>query len=269
MTFLDAKYNAVSFQGHAKRLQPEIGRISKQEAKEELAETAWDAPLTGMRGIVSRIHQTKQFTIPNTNFPDNVAPPGHIYPTIPYPDENNLDLLPVIHQNAPDTTEMDEIFPIVIQFRHRKEDGTINRHEDNYIGVDNVFRLFLANPNIYDDGWGKCWKFTQADDPCTARLYPQEAAYILRQVQPLISPEKYTEYSQILMTYTNKFNEKFAPREGGRYRRTYKRKRGGANLVANPDAEDMFHEATDAVCALPPQQTAVSQKRRRTYKKRR
>ena len=281
---LDEKLKRINgLKEHAKRLQPEIGRISKQDAKDELVEAAWDAALTGMRGTLARIKDTRQFSVPNTNFPNNVPPPPPpanalavlVYPTIAYPGEGIPEQFPVLHQNVPNASEFGEETPVAVQFRHRMADNTLNRHQDNYIGIDNLFRLFMNNQDFALPAWGMCWMFTDTEHQCTARLYPQEAADILVKAQPLITPEAHAEYTQILNNYARRFNQKFAVAGGGR-RKTYRRKRAqrqkgsglsDTELVASPDAESMIPPVLDAECTLSPltRQTAKTRRHGRRH----
>jgi len=228
-------------------LNREIGRITKQEAQIELVEAAWDAPLSAMTGIIGRAQNRQRFNIPDSNFPPNVANNNVAAPSVPYPNAANPALFPVVHAEGYDPVAMEDV-PNAVQFRHRKADGTINNHEDTYIGIDTLFRNIFSD----DKPFGMCWNYAGG---CTARIYPQELASILTSAVGL-APEKRAEYQAILNSYSNRFDRHMAAAVVGGKRKTYKRRkqRGG-------ESDSMFPMATDAVCSLPMGNT------RRTYRK--
>ena len=231
------------------RLNNEIGRITKEDAHKELVESAWDAPLTGMRGIIERTLARQQFNHPNTKFPPNVANNNVAVASAPYPNAANPALFPVVHAEGYDPVVMEDVSNAV-QFRHRKADGTINNHTDTYIGIDTLFRNIFSD----DKPFGMCWNYAGG---CTARIYPQELASILTSAVGL-TPEKRAEYQAILNTYANRFDRHMAAAVGGGRHKTYKRRKQHGGL---DESESMFPMATDAVCSLP------APKSRRTYRK--
>ena len=237
---LDEKYKRMdALRNFAFLLNRQIGRITKQDAKYELVEAAWDAPLSGRAGTLERIHAAREFTIPTANFPPNIGNNNtRVYPPIAYPDSANPALMPIVHAEGMNAVGLEDV-PNVVQFRHRMDNGVVNNHIDNYIGLDTLFRSLVINP-----AFGMCWAYNEGRG-CTARLYPQELTATLQNATGL-TPEQRATYQGLLDTYTRRFDRVFA-----------------APAVGGGEEEPMFPEAVDAVCALPSKTPKSTTRRRR------
>ena len=103
---------------------------------------------------------------------------------------------------------MDEPGIEVIQFHHRRADGSEYNHEHSMISADTLQGFIKAHEHIYEENFGYCY-----DKACGARLYPEE-------IKRFVNPKVYEVYRRL-------FNEKFkAPK-----------KTGGARMNIFADAE--------------------------------
>jgi len=87
-----------------------------------------------------------------------------------------------------------------IRFVHKKKDGTVYRHtDDKLIGKDGL-TAFIKDmlPTFGMETFGYCF----ASPDCDGKLWPQD-------IQPYITDP------EVFATYKARFNEKFAPKEGG------------------------------------------------------
>ena len=173
---------------HARDLQAEVGKMGWWEAMDELCEEMWNAPMVRSRALKT-MQETKKFNIPNTNFPLTL-PPQNNAPNTPYTGE-----APIVH---PSETEaftnalyIDDVN--ILQFRHRRMNGTWNRHEgpgqqisrEGFVGW---LKSMLENPTAEE--FGKCWQYktraqqaalnaTQTTLVCDAVLHPAEVVAAL------------------------------------------------------------------------------------------
>ena len=173
---------------HARDLQAEVGKMGWWEAMDELCEEMWNAPMVRSRALKT-MQETKKFNIPNTNFPLTL-PPQNNAPNTPYTGET-----PIVH---PSETEaftnalyIDDVN--ILQFRHRRMNGTWNRHEgpgqqisrEGFVGW---LKSMLENPTAEE--FGKCWQYktraqqaalnaTQTTLVCDAVLHPAEVVAAL------------------------------------------------------------------------------------------
>jgi ankyrin repeat protein len=209
---------------YALELQDDIGKKTGEEAMDELVEAAWNAPLAKSKKY-ERMLASKEWNIKNTNFPEPPRPvnrpANNVAPNVkrPEPNASNANLQPLkLNRGTNNLYGEDDVE--VIQFRHRKADGTINNHEDAKISLENFVNWLddLTKKDFGTEPFGYCFMYPA----CNARLYPEE-------VKPFVSDELYNEYKQ-------KFNRKFGAATGGR------RQRGGGTF---------FVEATNATCVLP------------------
>ncbi len=168
---------------HAKELQDEVGKKDWWEAMDELCEEMWNAPMVRAMTLNTML-ETKKFNIPNTNFPLSV-PEITNAPNIPYNGQ-----LPFIHPEKTAMVEnaygMDDFN--IIQFRHRKADGTMNNHagpgqqisREAFVGW---LKDVMADPIAFR--FGRCWQFKTAAQltaltitekalMCDAILHPAE-----------------------------------------------------------------------------------------------
>jgi hypothetical protein len=130
---------------------------------------------------------------------------------IPYPDVAIPELLPVVYKEAPDgfidpTYSGDD--DNVVQFRHRRVDGTINNHANPATDMISKDMLLLKINSIILNGemqiLGTCWQ-----PECTAKMYPQELKHVLETSQYTDAAQK----GEDLATYEKyryEFNRKYA-----------------------------------------------------------
>jgi hypothetical protein len=133
--------------------------------------------------------EAKKFNIPNTNFPLTL-PPTENAPNVP-----NTAEAPVVHPS--ETEAFSNAMYIddtnILQFRHKRSNGTWNRHEgpgqqisrEAFVGW---LKSMLENPTAEE--FGKCWQYktrsqqaalnaSQKALVCDAVLHPQEVAAAL------------------------------------------------------------------------------------------
>jgi ankyrin repeat protein len=186
---------------HANLLNTMIGKITQKEAFDSLVEEAWNAPVfaSAMTKRATKIFmEGKRWNIPTTNFPTNMSlmrannSNNTVLPNIVRSAANLEALRPIFHEKGANAVMMNDDVP-VIQFRHRMADGTVNNHEDEFIGVTTLVG-WLENQvkNFGTEEFGYCWNYTGG---CTARLYPDE-------IKDFVPAELYEEYRK-------KFNKKF------------------------------------------------------------
>jgi hypothetical protein len=152
----------------------------------------------------------KKFNIPVERFPENRRGPN-IFPDVPYPNAGNAELLPVVYPEA--TEAYKNFFDVdeenIVQFRHRRANGTVNKHEGEGQQIAKSMLLGYLQSNMDDKlgaKFGMCWRFPYGD--CDARIYPEELLAIL-------DPENEEEMT-LYRQYKDGFNEKFyAGQRGG------------------------------------------------------
>jgi len=200
----------------AKKLQAEIGTMTHKEAQLRLLIAFWNAPLNPYAVEIAPFVAAKKWPDDNP-FPNNLPRPAEniarVYPPIPYPDAGNASLLPMVHARGRNFSAMEEVEP-AIQFRHRKENGAINNHEDEFIGLETLFDALdsmIAGHGDAESPFGRCVTGVVS---CTARTYPQEIAHILDTAVG-VPAETMRDYREALTTYTELFNKKFAAPAGG------------------------------------------------------
>jgi ankyrin repeat protein len=98
---------------------------------------------------------------------------------IPYP--GTPDLLPLVHEREPEgfvdpTGTNSEVVKDVVQFRHKRADGTVNNHD--HPETDMIEREFLMQTIQASlssgEKLGACWL-----QSCTAKMYPQELLHVI------------------------------------------------------------------------------------------
>jgi ankyrin repeat protein len=169
---------------HAKDLQDEVGKMDWWQAMDELCEEMWNAPMVKPERVLATMLETKKFNIPNTNFPLAI-PEITNAPNIPY-----NGLMPIIHPEKTETIEnawMTDDFNL-IQFRHRKADGTMNNHDGPSQQISReAFVGWLGNalgdPTAFS--FGRCWQFKT-----TAQLAALNAAEKARMCDAVLHPEE-------------------------------------------------------------------------------
>jgi hypothetical protein len=271
----------------ANLLQTQANKITAKEAKEYLIQEVWNAPLNISpikKQALQSFLENKRFNIPNTVFPSTINAENteniRFYPNIPYPNGAGADpLLPIVHTEGDDSVTMAPVRP-AIQFLHRRQNGEINTHEDEYIGLESLFNLLETRYAEYERGdggdIGMCWNYPD----CTAKIHPQEIQSILTRIDtnPDISAENKSRYREIYNVYKSTFNKIFEHQRGGRRatRRGRRKQKGGDNEV-NSEETPFFVEATDAACMLPRRGNATvaptarkrSTRKRKTLRRRR
>jgi len=268
----------------AKELMPQAGQMTLKDAKHQMITQVWDSVLNITPEEKARLETLlaeKRFNLPTSEFPIQPAPIPEtnnnnnlIYPNIPYNIGSGADiLLPDILEEGYNVTSLEDERP-VLQFKHKKRNGEINRHEGEYISVKNFFELLeRQNAGYKDERFGMCWNFPV----CDAQIHPQEVAFIIKTLKekatqyPEITDEDITHFEKIYNIYKNRFNRRFYVQSGGR--RTRRRQRGGENETIAIDVnEPFFVEATDAQCKLPRSTNTVATpatRKRKTFRKKR
>jgi hypothetical protein len=202
---------------YALEINQDAGKILKTQALEDLVEQMWNAPSYKTR-IIQEIEQTKTWNISSNKFPANKANETKEAnaPNIPRP-ATNVDLMPVLTVGE-DIITLDE--QQVVEFHHRKADGTVNLHEGNGISLES-FKEFLVrmNKSFGTQEFGYCWNYGSGAEQCTALLHPDEVKKAF---------ELFGEPNEDLVAeYRRQFNKKFQGRVGGSQtgRKTRKAKR--------------------------------------------
>ena len=254
----------------ALELQEDVGRITAQDAKQQMVEEMWNAPLNRSKAS-ERAVRDGRWNIPSDRFPPPRAAPnveGGPAPELRRPAANAADpsLRPVLHADALDMIS-DVVVPQAVQFRHRRQDGTVNTHEGQFIGTaeltDRLRDLVEGLPGAAGvrglpqhgaEEFGMCWH-----PQCGARLYPEE-------VQPFVPADLYEAYRL-------RFNDKFRGAVGGGKRSGRGTRRlppkshhrgGGGGLRVTSDADGgLLQPLEDGQCALPPTQGGGRAKGRR------
>ena len=260
-------------------LKAQIGRITLEEAKKYMIKQVWDSPLNVdpmLKAHLQTLLTEKRFNIPTAAFPNRpVEPPENnlVYPNVPYPNGAGADpLLPIVHEEGDDVTSMERVRP-AIQFVHRRQNGEVNLHADEYIGLESLFNLLQSRNDEYRQGRGgdigMCWNYPT----CNAKIHPQEIAAILTRIDtnPDITAENKARYRQIYDVYRNNYN-RINQRGGARTRKGGRRQRQAKQYGGEGEGEvtPFFVEATDAACMLPRRENAtVASRKRKTLKKKR
>lgn len=203
----------------ALRLNERKGEITNRKAYNELVEAMWDGPLTASKSnlsrvLLSRVLADKKFNVPTEAFPNNNKTPT-VYPNVPYPNVGNTDLIPIVHPEA--TEQFKNFYDVddenIVQFRHKRSDGTVNMHagEGEQIAKSMLLNYISSLMDQKDTNkFGMCWQYPT----CTARMYPEEILAIVDKEDP--------SEMQIYQQYKDGFNEKYA-QQGGASRKTRRR----------------------------------------------
>jgi hypothetical protein len=268
-------------------LKAQIGIITLEKAKKYMIDQVWNSPLNidpMLRAHLQTLLAEKRFNIPTTAFPNRPPAPAEnnniVYPNIPYPNgAPGSDLLfPILHPEGDDIITMDTVRP-AIQFIHRRQNGEVNNHEDEYIGLKNYFNLLQSRNDEYKQGRGgdigMCWNYPT----CDARIHPQEVQAILTRLDtnaadyPEVTAEDKVRYQEIYNKYKNLFNKRFYEQQGGARttRRGRRRRQHGGDGETNGAITPFFVEASDAQCMLPRRGNAAVPvaRKRKTLRRRR
>ena len=233
----------------AKQLMEEEGELLEKDVLTQLVEETWNAPFSRIPAI-QRLLREKKWNIAHTTFPANrvaaaaAAVNGGV-PEIreflrPAPNRNNADLQPIVHPVGMNQIGQDEEAENVVQFRHKKKDGTINTHGDTWISKDSLEGLLEWRiTNFGDESAIYCWEYPK----CDALLYPEE-------IRGLVPDELYERYKTM-------FNQQMAVRTAahggarkglGKTRKAHYRNKRRGQLGGQQ--KDFFTEATDVECVV-------------------
>lgn len=213
----------------AAALESEVDKITDDEARKRLIETAWNAPLDPQVNPQALL-AGKRWSVPLDTF-RNIAVirvnQGAL-PNVRKPN-TNTDLKPIVHDKEhTDIVSLDDIKP-AIQLVHREQNGKINRHEDSFVGkatLENVLRNYIKEPQA--DAFGYCFAYPE----CTGLLYPED-------IEPFIDDK------ELFQKYKALFNAKFRKRGGRRRPRKTRRTHGGGQK------DPFFPLAEHMLCDLP------------------
>jgi hypothetical protein len=208
-------------------LQNHIGKMSEDEAKLFLIEAMWDSPLVPHPSLPI-IKIAKTWNIPTDVFPATIIGKNKKNNSsavaIPWEGAENDMFHPIVSSMGENLISQERV-PNVIQFRHRRENGTMNNHLGSTIGIESLFAwLSYQNTNFGTNAFGRCWAYP---GECNARLHPDEIQAAM-EYSTHISKEKKEEYASILATYRPLFMQKFQKKGGGRKTR---RTRGGGGKI--------------------------------------
>lgn len=238
---------------YACELQSEVGKIPDREARTELVEEVWKAADTRNR-MVAKIIERKKFDFP-CEFPADATQTTRPDTEQELPDikrpADQAELVPIKHE-APDNNCIIEIGPHedgrpVFQFQHKQPDGSVYRHEGEYICAADLETLI--DSQMVD---GKC-KINP--EKCKALMYPEE-------IKGIVSEAFYEKYRR-LFNKANKVGGRKKYRSTRRApqgrKRTYRRKfRGGADVpLLRPVKLEL------ALCTPPPKKTGAKRVTRR------
>jgi hypothetical protein len=184
--------------------EPEfINKITFENAVNQLVEAVWEAPLDPRRGLMNYIQKKGAFNriVANETYmlPSELPPPPkYIYSVPVYPDAGNPDFLPIVYPNSTATIKnvQDHLSgdtENIVQFRHRMEDGKINKHNgpNQQIALDRLMDyIYSISSTQSSPDYGMCWQHTKESvqyiydeskppHKCTARLYPEELLHAI------------------------------------------------------------------------------------------
>lgn len=218
----------------AKELMGQIGVVADEVAKRDMVHAMW----TGIFGLFQdqidayRLkYQQRMPTVSIINFPTNLPnlPPIPVR-TIERPLVNR-ELMPEFHPVAEGLINSYMGAPAdVIQFHHRRGDGTVNDHIGDYISKDGLEAFLEGVIASKGERLGYCW-----NPLCTAMMHPDE-------VKPFVDEDVYKRYVEA-------FNRKFSGAQGGG-KKTRRKQRGG-NGATKPTANSVFQEVKYPQCYLP------------------
>ena len=262
-------------------LKAQIGRITLEVAKKYMIDQVWNSPLNidpMLRAHLQTLLTEKRFNIPTSAFPNRpVEPPENnlVYPNVPRNGAAGDALFPLLLSEGDDATTMDTVRP-AIQFMHRRQNGEVNTHADEYIGLESLFNLLQSRNAEYAQGRGgdigMCWNYPT----CDAKIHPQEIQAILTRLDtnaadyPEVTAENKARYRQIYDVYRNNYNRKYQ-RGGARATRRGRRRQHGGDGETNGAITPFFVEASDAQCMLPRRANAAVPvaRKRKTLRRRR
>jgi hypothetical protein len=181
-----------------------IGKITFEQAMNELVEVAWNAPLTDMNAAKTIREKTNnalgnRWNMPSSGFPkpaelekilqtiENIGEKSnnYVYPDIEWPFKGIPNMMPIISSSGENAIAMDDASG-VIQFIHRQKDGSRKVHEQ-LVGYKTFFSS-LPTENT-EENFSQC---IFGINECTGIHYPGELYYILKNIykyDPTITKE--------------------------------------------------------------------------------
>ena len=190
---------------YALDLQDKIGKITFDEAIDQLIEETWNAPLMLSRKLET-IAREKKWNIPNTEFKEFRNNNAAVAPiNVQYPFAGKPAMVPILDGEGMNNISMADT-PVLIQLVHRREDGTIRPHEQK-ISIQTLFEaLDKQFGGAGSANFGKCL----FDDGCNGIHYPDELQYILNHYPEAHLPATdRTRYQGMIDAYRKRFNEAY------------------------------------------------------------
>ena len=221
-------------------LQHFKGEISAKEARKEIIEEMWNAPMFRMRFDPLKV---KKWKTDLSVFKDD-APSAEVIPeAVPAPGDIED---PVIHDEPEvESSLLDE--PPIIEFKHKNKVGVMFNHvhgdagdDKRFIGKDSLITFMRT----MGEKLGKCF-----DDDCGGWLWPQEIAKAFEDPRLGVTDAD----KAVLASYKERFNSAKAAKVGG----------GRAEWKFNH-----FTGMDDAMCYLPPKGKKAGNRTRKNKIKR-
>ncbi len=192
----------------ALELQASVGEMSEEAALRKLIEETWDAPLHPS-AAVTNIMRNRKWNISTNMFPRNLAPQAAQTAAENYNNpaayEPPIVRTPGTNDYQGNMITLDDTEPI-IQFKHKKADGTMNA-EHGQITVSSLIH-YLDNAGAVK---GKCF-----DDACGGVLWPKEIEIALANPALTVSDEQKARVA----IYKERFNTWHSEGAVGGRRRT-------------------------------------------------
>lgn len=220
-------------------LQHFTGEISAKEARKELIEEMWNAPMFRMRFDPLKFKKWK--TDLSVFKDDTAASATEVVPeAVPAPGDIED---PIIHDEPEvESSLLDE--PPIIEFKHKNKDGVMFNHVHGDDDKRFIGKLSLVSfMKTMGEKLGKCF-----DDDCGGWLWPQEIAKAFDDPRLAVTDED----RAVLAAYKERFNSAKAPRVGGAEKWKF----------------NHFTEMDDAMCYLPPKGKKAGNKTRKNKIKR-
>jgi hypothetical protein len=190
---------------YALELQDDIGKISFEDAIDQLIEETWNAPLMRSRKLEA-IAREKKWNIPNTEFKEfrNNAVVAAAA-AVPYPFAGKPAMFSVLGGEGMNNVSMADT-PILIQLVHRRADGTVRPHEQQI----SIQTLFEALDKQFGGAGTPHFGICMFDDGCNGIHYPDELQYILNNYpkEHLADAER-KRYQGMIDVYRIRFNEAY------------------------------------------------------------
>jgi ankyrin repeat protein len=200
---------------YASLLLNDVGKKTYKNAWKELVEAAWDAPVSMSPNNVQKIERilaTKTWNIPSNVFPANVRPTNDevaapAAPSVPYPFAGRPTMNPILGEGGMNNVSLEDV-PVLIQLRHRQEDGTVIEHPQK-LSIQSLFNALTDTINPASEYFGKCIYHA---DGCTGLMYPDELQFILDAYPTMHLPADAPErgaYQRLIDGYRLRFNTRY------------------------------------------------------------